>query len=99
MRLLAAKWPASRSGIADTKVGISNKLKTKTFLAAEAQSTQRKSLVFPLRTLRLATKLFFVFASSTVRGFLEVPFLKTKTAQLLAMNFVTLSRSFPSFIF
>jgi hypothetical protein len=38
--------------------GTSKKLKTKTFLAAEAQRTQRKPWFFPLRTLRLCGKAF-----------------------------------------
>jgi hypothetical protein len=45
-------------GIAGSFWGASKNLKTKTFLAAEAQSTQRKSWFFPLRPLRLCGKAF-----------------------------------------
>jgi hypothetical protein len=56
MRLLAAFRPAARMEYAPSLLGTSKNLKTKTFLAAEAQSTQRKPWFFPLRTLRLCGK-------------------------------------------
>jgi hypothetical protein len=49
MRLLAANRPGSRMEIAPSVLKTSKNLKTKTFLAAEAQRTQRNSLFFPLR--------------------------------------------------
>jgi hypothetical protein len=58
MRSAGRKAASSHSGIAPAFSGTSKKLKTKTFLAAEAQSTQRKPWFFPLRTLRLCGKAF-----------------------------------------
>ena len=58
MRLLARYGSVSRINIAYSDLGTSKNLKTKTFLAAEAQSTQRKPWFFPLRTLRLCGKAF-----------------------------------------